>query len=64
MLITKDITPIRWKGGTSFTKKYFQKIIAEKLRINVKGTLAAVQFTPKALLNPLQEGVWSAFVKA
>ena len=31
ILIIKNITPTRWKGGTSFTKNIFRRIIAEKL---------------------------------
>ena len=31
ILIIKYITPMRWKGGTSFTKNIFRRIIAEKL---------------------------------
>ena len=31
ILIIKDITPMRWKGGTSFAKNIFRRIIAEKL---------------------------------
>ena len=31
ILIIKNITPMRWKGGTSFAKNIFRRIIAEKL---------------------------------
>ena len=35
-LIIKTITVQKWKGGIINDKKYFLRIIAEKLRINVK----------------------------
>ena len=31
ILIIKNIAPIRWKGGTSFAKNIFRRIIAEML---------------------------------
>ena len=31
ILTIKDITPMRWKGGTSSAKNIFRRIIAEKL---------------------------------
>ena len=31
VLIIRCITPLKWKGGTSFAEIYFLRIIAEKL---------------------------------